>query len=359
MPAPDMPAEESVTAESIEPAEESDAVEPDAADAETVVAEAEPAVPAEDSQSENTPEYEDVPFNIGLFPPVSINGKYKDRRVRNNFSIGLLWTRAARVEGVTTAGGITVVTESMEGVAAGQFGNINRGDMDGVQASILFNTAENLRGVQASHGYNWARQVRGAQFGLVNAAHTVRGVQFGLVNVADEADASIALIPVTRKGGFHPEVFTSDTAMINLGFRLPAKYTYMFASVGLQPLGRLEDGRLSTSDGAGRAWEAGLGMGGHIPLSKRFSLDIDLGGYVVNDSLAWAGPVGSMSRMRFLVNYSFAKRFTVWGGPTITALVDEADRGIDRPGYGWVAGRYNGDEVRVRAWPGFAAGLRF
>lgn len=312
-----------------------------------------------ESPAPEEPAYKDVPFNIGLFPSVSLNAKHKGERVRNNVSFGLLWTRAARVEGLTMAGGITVVTESMEGVAAGHFGNINRGEMEGIQAAVLFNTAQDLRGVQVSQGYNWAQEVRGAQFGLVNAAGTVHGVQFGLVNVADEADASIALIPVTRKGGFHPEVFTSDTAMVNLGFRLPAKYTYMFASVGMQPLGRLEDGRMSTQGGAGRAWEAGLGWGGHIPMGKRLSMDLDLGGYVVTDSLQWSGPVGSMSRFRMLLNYSFADRFTVWGGPTLTALVDEPSRGIDRPGYAWVSGRYENHDVRVRMWPGFAAGLRF
>ena len=164
---------------------------------------------------------------------------------------------------------------------------------------------------------------------------------------------------MTRKGGFHPEVFTSDTALVNLGFRLPAKYTYMFASAGVQPLGRLKDGRLSTADGAGRAWEAGLGWGGHIPLSSRVSIDLDLGAYVVTDALQWSGPLGSMARARALLNFSLADRFTVWAGPTVVALVDRADRGIDRPGYGWVAGRYGDGDVRVRMWPGFAWGVRF
>lgn len=316
---------------------------------------------ASDAAATETPPYKHVPFDIGLFPSVSLNAKHKGAPIRNNVSLGLLWTRAARVEGLAMAGGITVVTESMEGIAAGQFGNINRGEMDGIQASLLFNTAQSLHGVQASHGYNWAREVKGVQFGMINAAGTVRGAQFGLVNVADEADASFALVPFTRKGGFHPEVFTSDTAMVNLGFRLPAKYTYMFASVGMQPLGRLKDGRLSTAGGAGRGWEAGLGWGGHIPMGKRLSMDLDLGGYVVNDSLQWKGPVGSMGRLRMLLNYSFADRFTVWGGPTLTALLDDPNRGVDRPGYGWVSGGYEDVDarVRVRMWPGFAAGLRF
>lgn len=361
-PAPEAAPEAEAAAEGTPESEAAPEAEPDvAAEPENVEPEAE-AVPepvAAPEAAPAEPAYEDVPFDIGLFPAASINGNHREERIRNNVSLGLLWTRAARVEGIAMAGGITVVTESMEGVAAGQFGNLNRGAMEGVQASILFNTAEDLKGVQATHGYNWARTVRGAQFGLVNAAKTVHGVQFGLVNVADEADASLALIPVTRKGGFHPEVFTSDTALVNLGFRLPAKYTYMFASAGVQPLGRLKDGRLSTADGAGRAWEAGLGWGGHIPLSQRFSIDMDLGAFVVTDSLQWKGPVASMARARMLLNISFAERFTLWGGPTVVALVDQADRKVDRPGYGWVAGRYGNEDVRVRMWPGFAAGLRF
>lgn len=355
--APDLLEEQSAPepASDAAPSEVEDVAEPIEA-----VAAVEPiAVPEEPVTTTDAADYKDVPFNIGLFPSVSLNAKHKGERVRNNVSFGLLWTRAARVEGLTMAGGITVVTESMEGVAAGQFGNINRGDMEGIQASLLFNTAQTLRGVQVSQGYNWSQEVTGAQFGLVNAAGTVHGVQFGLINVADEADASIALIPVTRKGGIHPEVFTSDTAMVNLGFRLPAKYTYMFASVGLQPLGRLDDGRLSTSGGAGRAWEAGLGWGGHIPMGERLAMDLDLGGFVVTDSLQWKGPVGSMSRFRMLLNYSFANRFTVWGGPTLTALIDDPNRGIDRPGYGWVSGEYQDHDVRVRMWPGFVAGVRF
>lgn len=339
-------------------------VEPPAEAQAEVEGEAVPAAVPEESNEPAATEassYKHVPFDIGLFPSVSLNAKHKGKPIRNNVSLGLLWTRVARVEGLAMAGGVTVVTESMQGIAAGQFGNINRGEMEGVQASLFFNTAESLSGVQASHGYNWAREVKGAQFGMINAAGTVHGAQFGLVNVADEADASFALVPYTRKGGFHPEVFTSDTAMVNLGFRLPAKYTYMFASVGMQPLGRLNDGRLSTAGGAGRGWEAGVGWGGHIPMGKRLSMDLDLGGYVVNDSLQWKGPVGSMSRLRMLLNYSFADRFTVWGGPTLTALLDDPGRGVDRPGYGWVSGRYEDADarVRVRIWPGFAAGLRF
>ena len=300
-----------------------------------------------------------MPFDIGLFPAASINGRHRGKRILNHFSIAFLWSKAARVEGMAWSLGVTVQTESMEGVAASYVGNIDKGEMRGLQAAVGFNAAQDLRGVQASSGVNWAKRARGAQFGLVNVAGRVRGAQFGLVNYAEEADASFALVPVTRKGGVHPEVFTSDTALLNFGIRLPANYTYGFASVGLHPIGHGDRGAITTEVDRGKAWEAGLGFGGHIPLPHRLYLDIDLGGYVVTDSLAWRLPVGSLARARLLLGWQAAKRLAVWGGPTLNALFDAPGREIDRPGYGWVAGTFENDAVRVRVWPGFAAGLRF
>jgi hypothetical protein len=305
------------------------------------------------------PAYHTVPFDIGLFPAASINGRHKGKEILNNFSIAFLWSKAARVEGMAWSLGITVVTDGMEGVAASYVGNINKGEMKGVQAAAGFNTARHVRGVQASSFFNYAKRVHGAQFSLVNVAGRVRGAQFGLVNVADEADASFALVPITRKGGIHPEVFTSDTAMLGFGIRLPAKYTYGFASVGLHPVGRGREGELGTNLDRGKAWEAGVGFGGHIPLAHGLYIDMDLGAHVVTGSLAWKLPVGNLGRARLLVGWQAAKRLAVWGGPTLNVLVDDPDRGIDRPGYGWVAGAWENTAVRVRVWPGFAAGLRF
>ena len=64
------------------------------------------------------PEYQHVPFDIGLVPGLSINGRHEGKRVRNNFSIGFGWTRAARVDGIAAGLGATVVDEDMQGIAA-------------------------------------------------------------------------------------------------------------------------------------------------------------------------------------------------------------------------------------------------
>jgi hypothetical protein len=302
-----------------------------------------------------------VPFDIGLFPAASINGRHKGKKILNHFSISFLWSKAARVEGMAMSLGLTIVTDGMEGIAASHLGNINKGEMRGLQAATGFNAARYIKGVQASSGVNWAKRIDGAQFSMVNVAGRVRGVQFGLVNYAEEADASFALLPITKKGGIRAEVSTSDTALLNLGFRLPANYTYAFFNLGLHPFGRGRDGEFGGKNDRGKAWEAGVGFGGHIPLRHKLFIDMDVSANIVTGSLAWRMPVGSLARARLMVGWQAAEHLAIWGGPTINALVDDPDEGdgIDRPGYGWVAGTYDNGDVRVRVWPGFVAGLRF
>ncbi|MEM6295164.1 MAG: hypothetical protein AAGA54_28090 [Myxococcota bacterium] len=345
------------------PAQDADAVaDPPAPEpvAPTEVAAPAPSPPAAGAaEPAPAPEYKDIPFDVGLWPSLSINGKYRDHKIRNNVSFGVIWNEADVVEGLTMAMGATVVKERADGLALAYGANINRGEMNGIQAAFAFNKAEHLRGIQASHIFNKAGTVEGAQFSMVNVAGTVRGAQFGLVNVAEEADASFALIPYTKKGGVRPEVFTSDTAMLNVGIRLPAKYTYAFASAGLQPLGRNAAGQFSPDGERGRAWEAGLGFGGRAPISDAWSIELDLSSYVVTDTLRWDGDVAGMAKLRLMATWQIANRFAVWGGPTIATLVNDASDDFDRPGYGWVAGDFKEEDVRVRVWPGFVAGVRF
>jgi hypothetical protein len=251
--------------------------------------------------------------------------------------------------------------------------NINRGVHHGLQATYGFNHASDLRGVQVG-GINHAKAVRGVQFGLINIGGNVRGAQFGLINVAKRADASFALLPITREGGVRFEVATSDTALIELGLRLPARYTYAFAAIGLQPFGT-EHGHVGTDRERGKAWEFGLGFGGHIPVNDQIFIDIDLSGWGVTSGLKRGANLGGLAKLRAMVGWQAARHLAIFAGPTLTALVDDLDAPVERPGYGWVsydsshAGRVTplhsdghgieGTGVRVRAWPGFVAGLRF
>jgi len=324
--------------------------------------EAAEARPAPEVPTTEPDPYLHVPFDIGLFPPLSINGTKRGHKIRNTISLGLGWTRVDRLEGGAAALGVTIVDEEAHGVTWAMVGNLTHGMHRGVQATSGFNHARQLHGAQFG-GINHAHEVKGVQAGLLNVSRgRVRGVQFGLINYAEEADASFALVPVTKKGGIRPEVWTSDTAAINVGIRLPANYTYAFFAGGLHPIARKSRDEITPESGprsTGTALMAGMGFGGHLPVSDEVSIEADLSGWVVSHGLRAAPPLGALTKLRAMLAWQLRPRIAIWGGPTLNVMVDREDASVARPGYGWISGSVESHGARVRWWPGFAAGLRF
>jgi hypothetical protein len=313
-------------------------------------------VPTEYATLRGDGKYIEVPFDIGLLPPASLNGRAArkvhdpDARIRNRVSLGFGWNRAARVDGMSLGMGASIVDERMHGIQGSMGVAIARGDLEGWQFSYLFGHAKRVVGVQTSMIVHADEITRGAQLGLVSIARKVRGAQVGLVTWAHEADAAVGLITPTKKGGVHPEIWTSDVASFGFGIRLPARYTYSSIAIGIHPFGR------------GSSYQFGFVFGGHVPIGKRGAfMDIDIGGHVVLDGLREPrGPAG-LGQLRLLFGYQPFDRLSVFGGPTVNVLGNDLnpDRDIDRPGYGWtVLDKVEGDG-RIRVWPGFAAGLRF
>jgi hypothetical protein len=323
-----------------------------------------PAAPAVD------PEYADQPFDIGLWPGLSLNAKHKGKKVKNRVSLGFGWTRAAKVDGLAAGLGATVIDEDGEGVAVSLAANINHGRHRGIQATHGYNSAVDMRGVQVG-GINHAKVLHGVQFGLLNVGGNVRGAQFGLINYAERADASFALLAITKEGGIRPEVSSSDTALVEIGLRLPARFTYSFFTAGLHPFGT-DKGHVGSNLQRGKSWQLGAGFGGHIPVDDKFFIDLDLSGYLVTSGLGAGANLGAMTKLRAMVGWQAAPRVAVFAGPTLNALVDDLDNPVQRPGYGWVSYSSDNpphpipqdasdelDRVRVRVWPGFVAGVRF
>ncbi|MCA9708672.1 MAG: hypothetical protein KDK70_22680, partial [Myxococcales bacterium] len=338
------------------PADVADAAPPNAKEAE----EAEQAEQAEQAEDP----YVHVPFNIGLFPPLSINGTKRGQKVRNTISVAMGWSRVDRLDGAAAALGLTIVDEDAHGATWGMIGNITHGEHRGVQATNGFNHAGSLRGAQFGMVNN-AHEARGLQAGLLNISRgRLRGVQLGLINYAEEADASFALVPVTKKGGIRAEVWTSDTAAINAGIRLPANYTYAFFAGGLHPIARRDRQATPQDDlprSTGTALMAGMGFGGHLPVNDEVAIEADASGWIVSSGLRAAPPIASLAKVRAMVAWQLRPRIAIWGGPTLNVMVDRANASVARPGYGWISGSYvdEDENVRVRWWPGFAAGLRF
>jgi len=316
-------------------------------------------------------EYTHIPFDFGLLPPLSINGRDRSgKKIVNTFSGAVLWSRTDRIYGMAVAMGGSSVGGRMHGIQLAWGANLAE-DVDGVQLANLFNHAGVLDGMQGgfvNHAtrverglqagmVNVVGGIRGAQVGLVNVGRHVTGAQVGLLNIAGRSDASLGLLSITRDGGVHPEVSVSDTAAINVGLRLPATFTYSLLDVGLQPGGGENGG----------GWQVGLGLGGRVHLPHALFLDIDLVNYAAFRGLRSLERPNLLSKVRLMFGWQAFERFSLFGGPTLNVMVEPDGVGPDmqlsaRPGlyqFDGIDVRDETDGMRVRIWPGFVGGLRF
>jgi len=323
--------------------------------------------------------YRVIRFSLGLVPPWTMNSREKQRKVINHGAINLILGRAHKIHGfeMSTGGnwtledmrgaqmsvfanlvggsvhgyqstvGVNMVHGKLRGLQSAGVVNLVRGELSGLQAAGAANIARApLTGLQAAAGLNWAPRLRGVQLGAINTAGRVRGVQLGLINVARDADAQVGLVSVSGKGGIWADVWTSDTAAINVAMKLRARYTYSFLAVGVHP------------GGVGRGVMFGLGLGGSAPLRRGLHLDIDLATYSVFPRFTFDQDNALLAPLRVLLRWQVARRFAIFGGPTANAYFDFTG---DRPriGYGWVSGRIPIDAtVSARLWPGFALGVQ-
>jgi hypothetical protein len=321
-----------------------------------------------------------VPFNIGIAPGVDLNRAFGRGPVLNNLSVSLGATTAYRVDGVQAAGGAAWTREDMRGVqtaigavwAKGRVSGIQaavglalaRGDLRGMQSAALNLGLARVDGVQLGM-IQWAQQLRGVQMGGVNvidsgqgmqvglvslAKGEVKGLQIGLVTYADEADAAIALIPITRQGGVHFDVWTSDVHLVNVALRFRARKTYSFIAGGVHPFGQ------------GASWSGGLGFGGALLKRPKVRVELDNGIHVGSAGLRATRSPFVLDTLRLTVGWTPAKRFALWGGVTgnVMLLADTTGREDFVPGYFRRENVTSEDaSVAVTVWPGFVLGVEF
>lgn len=253
----------------------------------------------------------------------------------------------------------------MHGVQLAVGPNIALGSLRGAQVSVAANvTTGTMRGVQVGSGIAHAGQLegaqlslvdstgggRGVQLGLLNVSRgTLRGAQIGLINYAEDVDASIALLPITKKG-VGGTVWTDDLATFNVGLRLNARRTYGIVSVGAHPF----------SERHGGHWNYGVTIGGRIDVHERVFLDIDGGVRGVVPGYRRYRDMSNVFVARLMVGGRLGRRLAVFGGPTFNVGLASDDALPDfRPGYPWDVFSVRRGQSRVRLWPGFAAGMQF
>jgi hypothetical protein len=317
-----------------------------------------------------------VLFGAGVVPSLSTNRRPAAARVRNRVSVSLLYDTPSQVHGLSLSLGFAGAADVVRGAALGVTGVVVprltglalslgpqafRAGIDGlgvngslsvvqgesrgvVLAPVVY--AETFSGVLAS-GVSVVGEVNGLSLAAVNVARgRVRGVQLGLINFADEADVSLGVLGMTRKGGLHASLASSDSALALGALRLDATYNYSFVAVGAHPLGSaLEKGLLY-----------GGGVGVKLPLSREHAwVDLECGVY----ALQRLGEAHSFAKNllvepRVLLRLPWHEHFSPFLGIALHVLIHRDPSCRVRTGF------FQGESTDAReVWPGYVAGVIF
>lgn len=217
------------------------------------------------------------------------------------------------------------------------------------QAAGVVNIAlsKNLIGMQASGVVNLANNITGAQIGLVNIAKKVNGAQIGLINIADTINgASIGLLSFSRNGIFDVDVFTSDIFTANVAVRLGTPYVYNTFAFGVNP------GKDSIQYGYG------FGIGGHIPIFEKLSVDIDgMAWSTLNNNFEYVYQYFHMfNQFRVMPAYAFNNWISIYGGPVFNVEIYDKDLSPIREN---TFANFNAPNVVTGLSMGYVLGLRF
>ncbi len=304
--------------------------------------------------------YEDGVHGLQLATLAAASGGNMDG-LQHSFGVNVV---GSHLHGVQVGPGVSIVGGAADGLQIGSVAVVSE-QFHGVQTGIGVNvTGERMRGVQVAGGVNIAGNgvdglqvgtlnidggdLGGMQVGVINLTRgRVEGLQVGVFNWADDADAQFGLLGGTTKHGVGLTVFTSDLAMVNVGARFHARYTYTNLYAGVHP----------TGVGAHVMYGAGLGL--HAPLGKVAAIEFDDTVHGVH-SIAFVDPIPALvNTQRLMLSARVAGPLRVWGGVTFNEMIEfQPVSGPTRPGYPYYVYETRlGDEANLRLWPGFVVGV--
>jgi hypothetical protein len=363
-------------------------------------------------------ELTDVPVDISVFPPLSLNG---NRVTSNRLQLGVFGARTTRLRGFGLAPALWVDEEALGGQLGGIWASV-AGPMDGVQISGVLAGAGSLRGGQV--GGTWAfvtGAMEGVQIaGVVGVAGSLRGIQLSTINVLRGEQVGLQLGGVANVTGGHAvgaqvsgvanvvggidgaqlglvnvagELRGAQLGLVNVaGGSAVRGWQVGLVNVSDQvdgiPLGLVnfvrhgwhrvllvsdEDGTPALGYGGGNGWfhttlEASLRRGGAgsrgwvafgpgVHLRRdRLGLDVDLLARHATDDLDEPAPYVVLT-LRPLATYGLTPRVALVAGPTANVLL--ARDPASAPRAGGAFGQLTRDGERVRAWAGFQAGVAF
>ncbi len=166
---------------------------------------------------------------------------------------------------------IAGITNAADVLRGGQISLVNNYAVQGnggVQIAGIVNKVANGRtSVQLSGVTNNADTV-GVQVGLINSANKVRGLQLGFINVSDTMSGIVlGFFNVVKKGYHVLEVSANEGVFVNLAYKTGTRKFYTNYIGSV----RVDSGAFWQLP----LWGVGIGFGSCIPLSKKVSLTLD------------------------------------------------------------------------------------
>lgn len=213
---------------------------------------------------------------------------------------------------------IAGITNAADILRGGQISAINNYAVHGnggVQVAGIVNKVANGRtGIQVSGITNNADTV-GVQIGLINSANKVRGLQLGFINVSDTMSGIVlGFFNVVKKGYHVLEVSANEGVFVNLAYKTGTRKFYTNYIGSV----RVDSGAFWQQP----LWGVGLGFGSCIPLSKKVSLTLDA--TVEHMSLGQITPKLNNELFRFVpaLNLQVSKKMGIAIAPTLNAYFE-------------------------------------
>ncbi|WP_246357945.1 peptidase [Pyxidicoccus fallax] len=149
-----------------------------------------------------------------------------------------------------------------------------------------------------------------------------------------------------RKGKVHMELWASDIQVTNLGVKIGGGPFYFALVSGIEP-GR--DARFSF----------GAGLGGHLTLSHRFWVDLDVtGGTVQPVQKPLEGDGGNvLGQGRLMLGFQVLPRLALFAGPTYNMWFTWGQPDFDTVTRMDVKQSQPEPDQRLQHWPGLQVGL--
>jgi hypothetical protein len=340
-----------------------------------------------------------VPVRVGVIPGISTQGK-KDNTTTSNFSLNVFGGSTGSVNGLEMGSLFNINKMNMQGVqAAGHF-NITGGDVKGLQMAGLFNTVKgnltgaqygglinyvnnNARGLQVAGLYNQITgSLTGAQFaGICNVAQQpVKGLQMaGIANIntSTVTGAQIAgIVNYTKhlKGFQLGLINIADTSSgYSIGLLNIVRKGYHKIAVSSNEVLNLnvaiKSGNaklyniLMVGINAGnndKTFSYGYGIGHEMKIKKWFTLNPEL-----TTQYLYLGNwnyLNQLSKLHVLANFKLAKGIALFAGPSFAVYYSDQPEAVKGYKYLVPDNNYHTFELwhsNVTGWIGWSAGISF